>query len=136
MNPSELIVTLKGRAKDWTTGFVGIYVLRPNLVNDNPHWLQVSGSKAIWTLKDSKIWSIGHQDDLGGNRVSIASLDIDEVAGPQEVTTWQYFDGLNFIPTSDDILVDTFVKSGPYMIYIGGLKSACKDPSFSQSLVV
>ena len=118
MNPSELIVTLKGGAKDsqWTNSFAGIYVLGPNLVNDNQHWLQDSGSKgAIWNLKDTKIWAIGLQDDLGSSRVWIVSKD--EVAGPQEARNWQYFDGPNWIQTSD-LMIDTFVKPGAYIIYV------------------
>ena len=110
-----MIVTLKGGAKDsqWTTGFAGIYVLAPNLVNDNPHWLQDSGLKAIWTLKDSKIWAIGLQNDLGSSRVWIVSTD--QVAGPQEATNWKYYDGKKWVSTSDDIMVDTFTGNRSFI---------------------
>ena len=116
INPSKLIVTLKGEAKDAQSSSAGMYVLGPNPVNGKPHWLQDPGSNAIWNLKNSKFWLIGLQDDLGGSR-SVSIFSTDEVASPQEATNWQYYDGKEWI-TSDDIFVDTFVKPGAYIIYI------------------
>jgi hypothetical protein len=108
-----LIVTLKGEAKDARSSSAGMYFLGPNPVNDNPHWLQDLGPKAIWHLKDDKAWVIGLQEELGGLWALIASYD--EVAGPQEATNWQYYDGKKWITTSDAILV---VNPGSYIIHI------------------
>ena len=89
-----MIVTLKGKAKDAQSSVAGIYVRQPKPINGKPQWLQTSGSNAIW--KKPGIWAIGsHGGDI---------LSFDDVYSPQEATTWQYFDGKEFI-ASDDILV-------------------------------
>ena len=96
-----MIVTLKGKAKDAQSSVAGIYVRQPKPINGKPQWLQTSGSNAIW--KKPGIWAIGsHGGDI---------LSFDDVYSPQEATTWQYFDGKDFV-VSDDIMVDTFVEAG------------------------
>ena len=107
--PFKLIVTLKGQSKDAQSSLAGIYVLEPNPINDKPHWLQNSGSEAIWYnkyIKDIGIWAIG-------SRI----ISFDDVSSPQEATTWQYFDGKDFV-VSDDIMVDTFVEAGTCILCI------------------
>jgi hypothetical protein len=106
-----LIVTLKGQAKDAQYSVAGIYVLEPNPINDKSHWLQNSGSKAIWYHEEIGIWTIG---SLQWKAPDIISLE--KVGSPQEATTWQYFDGKEFI-ASDDIMVDTFVEAGTCTVY-------------------
>jgi hypothetical protein len=109
-----LIVTLKGQAKDAQYSVAGIYVLEPNPINDKSHWLQNSGSKAIWYNEEIGIWAIGSQEHLGSYTPNILSLE--DVSSPQEATTWQYFDGKQFI-ASDDIMVGTFVEAGTCIVY-------------------
>ena len=98
-----MIVTLEGEAKDAHSSSAGKYILGPDPVNGKPHWLQDQGSKAIWHFKDDEAWVIGLKEDLGSILALIASFD--EVASPQEATSWQYNDGKEWIKTSDDVLV-------------------------------
>ena len=107
----KLIVTLKGEAKNAQSSVVGTYVLEPKPENSKPHWLQYDGSNAIWYDSKYGDWNIGSQDNLGSDKAKIYSDD--DVAGPQVATTWQYYNGKQFI-ASDDILVDTFVEPGIY----------------------
>ena len=113
-----MIVTLKGQAKDAQYSVAGIYVLGPNPINDKSHWLQNSGSEAIWYIKETGTWTIGSQEYLGSFAPNILSLE--NVSSPQEAKTWHYFDGKKFI-VSDDIMVDTFVEAGTCIIYSKGL---------------
>ena len=108
----KLIVTLKGEAKNTLSSIAGIYVLEPKLVNDKSYWLQDPNSNAIWYDKQYRGWNVGSQDDLGSSAALIISQE--DVAGPQEATTWQIANGKQFI-VSDDILVDTFVEPGTYI---------------------
>ena len=110
INPLKLIVTAKGEAKDTQSNKAGIYILGPNPVNSKPHWLQITGTHAIWYNEEKEIWAIGLQKSLGSDKAWIYSSD--DVASPQEATTWIYFNK-EWI-TSDDILVDTFVEPGTY----------------------
>ena len=114
--PSKLIVTLKGEVKDAQPNIAGTYVLEPKLENGKSHWLQHTGTNAIWWYNNTvKFWAIGPQDNLGSKTVSIVSYD--NVTGPEEATTWQYVDGdLDswIISDKNNILVDTFVEKGTY----------------------
>ena len=116
-NPLKLIVTLKGEAKDAQSSREGIYILGPNLVNGKSHWLQNSGTNAIWYTKDKRHWHIADQVHLGNDRAGIFSSE--ELAGPQEATTWKYYNGDKWI-ISDDILVDTYAEPG--MLYIHNME--------------
>ena len=106
-----MTVELKGEAKDAQGTRAGFYILGPNSVNGRSHWLQDSGTNAIWYHKKNGKWKIGKQDDIGSSTAGI--LTSEDVAGPQEATTWKYHSGDEFI-VSDDILVDTF-KPGMYI---------------------
>ena len=103
-----LTVTLKREAKNAKSisGIPGTYVLGPNLISSKSHWLQDSGSNAIWYNEDGMLgkWIIGSQDAIGQTYVP-SILSYDDVDSPQEATTWQYYDGKMFIP-SKDILVE------------------------------
>ena len=110
INPWKLIVTLKGEAKVAQSSRAGIYVLGPDLVNGKSHWLQDPGSNSIWYDDKKGTWNIATQNDLGSDYAYIYSDN--DVAGPQVATTWHYYD--NKWITSDDILVDTFAKTGTY----------------------
>ena len=109
----KLIVKLKGQYKDAQSSLAGIYVLEPNPINDKSHWLKNSGSEAIWYNTEigiyPGIWAIGFQRNLGSKAAMIISLE--DVSSPQEATTWQYFDGKDYV-VSDVIMVDTFVEAG------------------------
>ena len=110
--PSKLIVTLKGEVKDDAQpNIAGTYILEPKLENGKSHWLQHTGTHAIWWYNNTG-WVIGPQDNLGSSFASIVSYD--NVTGPEEATTWQYVDALDRWITSDKILVDTFVEKGTY----------------------
>ena len=108
-DPLKLIVTLKGEAKDIQSSRTGIYILGPDVVNGKSHWLQDTGANAIWHDKEVETWKIGFKDDVGSSLAGIKSTD--DLGGPQDATTWQYFSGVKWI-TSDDIMVDSFVEPG------------------------
>ena len=97
-NPSKLIVTLKGQAKSSQSSGAGIYTLEPKPINDKSHWLQNSGSKAIWCEIDGS-WALGSLNETGDIR------SYDRLSSPEEATTWHYWNGNDFI-ASDDILVE------------------------------
>ena len=104
-----MTVTLKREAKNAksSSGIPGTYVLGPNLINSKSHWLQDSGSNAIWYSNEggtSGTWIIGSQDAIG-QIVGHFFLSFDDVDSPQEATTWQYYNGKTYI-SSDDILVE------------------------------
>ena len=105
-----MIVTLNGQAKYAQSIRAGIYVLAPNLVNDKPHWLQDQGSNAIWHRKRYVGWRIGN---LGSSLGGLYSTD--DEPGPQEASTWNYYNYDKKWITSDDILVDIFVEPGMYI---------------------
>ena len=102
----------------------GIYALEPEPINDKSHWLQNSGSNAIWCEKDGN-WNIGPLGQTGD------ILSFDKLSSPLEATAWRYWNGKNYIASlswngknyiaSDDILVDTFVEAGTCIIYSKGL---------------
>ena len=110
----KLIVTLKGEVKDAQPYIAGTYVLEPKLENGKSHWLQHTGTYAIWWYNnEKKFWAIGPQD----NRTIVSIISFDNVASPEEATTWQYFDGASdrwIISDKKNILVDTFVEKGTY----------------------
>ena len=106
-----MIVELKGRPKSAQGTRAGFYILGPNEVNGKSHWLQDSGTNAIWYDKANGNWNIGDQDNIGSTVSSIYTSE--DVAGPQEAKTWQYISDGKWI-ISDDILVFTF-KPGMYI---------------------
>ena len=115
-----LTVTIKGEAKELkvSSGVPGIYVLGPNSINGKSHWLQKSSSNAIWYHKgiEFSAWCIGSQDDIvSGLPPSIISFE--DVASPQDITTWMYSDGEDHI-LSHDILV----APGTYIFNIKKIK--------------
>ena len=91
----------------------GIYALEPEPINDKSHWLQNSGSNAIWCETNGN-WNIGPLGEIGD------ILSFDKLSSPLESTTWHYWNSKNYI-ASDDILVDTFVEAGTCIIYSKGL---------------
>ena len=105
-----MTVKLKGKVKDAQHSKQGLYSLGLNEVNGKSHWLQDSGTNAIWYHNGD--WNIGIQERIGGSK-QIALCTNEDVAGPQEATTWKYISDDKWI-TSDDILVDTF-KPGMYV---------------------
>ena len=106
-----MIVELKGRPKSAQGTRAGFYIRGPNEVNGKSHWLQDSGTNAIWYDKANGNWNIGDQDNSGSTVSSIYTSE--DVAGPQEAKTWQYISDGKWI-ISDDILVFTF-KPGMYI---------------------
>ena len=103
-NPSKLIVTLKGQAKSSQSSLAGIYTLEPKPINDKSHWLQNSGSNAIWWCEKDR-WDIGPLGKTGD------ILSFDKSSSPLEATTWHYYNGKNYI-ASDDILVEAGSEAG------------------------
>ena len=105
-----LTVTIKGKAKDTqvSNGVPGIYVLGPNSINGKSHWLQESGSNAIWY--GILGWGIGSKDAMVSSRLA-SIISSKYVASPQLATTWQYFDGSKFTQ-----LEDVLVEPGTFMI--------------------
>ena len=109
--PLKLTVELKGEAQNAQGTRAGLYILGPNEVNGKSHWLQDSGANALWYDNKNGDWNIGTKDKIGSTTSGIYTSE--DVAGPQEATTWKYNSGGKFI-VSDDILVDTF-KPGMYI---------------------
>ena len=103
----KLTVELKGEAKDAQSKKAGIYTLGPNTVDGKVHWLKDSGKRAIWYNKHTGYWNIGSQDEMGKKNAKAGIYTAEDVAAPQEATTWQYTSGGKWI-MSEDILVDTF----------------------------
>ena len=104
----KLTVELKGDAKDAQSKKAGIYSLGPNTVDGKLHWLQDSGTSAIYYNKHTGYWNIGSQDGIGKSLAPVSIYTAANVAAsPQEATTWQYVSGGKW-KTSEDILVDTF----------------------------
>ena len=93
----------------------GIYVLGPTPVNGRSQWLQVPGLNAIWYNKEIQIWAVGSKGDLGSSRAGIVSYG--DVAGPEEARTWQYHNKQNWISGSDNVLVETFVEAGTFLLF-------------------
>ena len=106
-----MTVELKGEAKDAQGTRAGFYTLGPNSVNGRSHWLQDSGTNTIWYDKPNENWKIGDQDDISSSITGIYTPQ--DVAGPQEATTWKYLSGGKWT-ISNDILVSTF-KPGMYI---------------------
>ena len=106
--PLKLTVELKWKANDSQGTRAGLYILGPNEVNGKSHWLQDSGTNAIWFNKKDGTWSIGSQESIGGSK-QIGLYTTEDVASPQEATTWKYYrsEWEEWI-TSDDIFVETF----------------------------
>ena len=102
-----MTVQLKSYAQTLVPKMAGLYILGPNEVNGKSHWLQDSGSNAIWYDKPNGDWKIGHQDGIGNSSAPISIYTTEDVAGPQEAKEWKYLKGGKWI-TSDDILVNTF----------------------------
>ena len=94
----QINVTLKGEAftSKCLSNAQGIYILQPNIVNGKTHWFNKNGQFAIWYLpkgssKRTTRWIIGKREHLSQTKGCIISPD--DVAEPQEATTWKYFDG-------------------------------------------
>ena len=101
INPLNLVVKLKGGAKDAQSSRAGTYILGPKTVNEKSYWLQDPGTNAIWYYKGD--WNIANHRYLGSHQASIYSSE--DVAGPQEATTWQYYNQRKWI-ISKDIFVE------------------------------
>ena len=112
-----MIVTLKGEAEEIQPARAGIYVLSPKPVNGQSHWLQDSGTNAIWFDNENDNWNIGPQDNLGTTIAAIVSYE--NVASPMKATTWHYSN--NGFIKSDDISVETFVEPGEVPTIINSL---------------
>ena len=112
--PLKLTVELKGKAKDAQSTKPGLYILGPNEVNGRSHWVQDSGTMAIWYDKSDGDWNIGHQDNIGKTSAAIGIYTTEDVAGPQGATTWKYSSGDEWITSDTDVLVNTF-KPGMYI---------------------
>ena len=104
--PLKLTVELKGKPKDFQGTRAGLYILGPNEVNGKSHWLQDSGTNAIWHDKPNGDWNIGTQDDIGNSSASVFIYTTEDVAGPQKAKVWKYGKSGKWI-ISDDILVET-----------------------------
>ena len=110
---SHLNVTLKGEAYTYQSSKQGVYIVQTNTVNGKTHWNIENGKFALWyvakgTLAWSK-WIIGEKRNVGTSSGSIASPD--DVAHPQEVTTWKYFDGKNWLSHPGDVTITCITNS-------------------------
>ena len=100
-----MVVKLIGGAKDAQSSMAGTYILGPDKVNQRSHWLQDPGTNAIWYYKGN--WNIADHRYLGSNQAWIYSPE--DVAGPQEATTWKYYDR-KWIKSKDIFVQGTKVK--------------------------
>ena len=106
-----MTVELKGEAKDAQSTRAGLYILGSTTVNGKSHWLQDSGTNAIWYDKPKGYWKIGTQDNIGNSSAVIAIHNTEDVAGPQEAKVWKYANGGKWVTSEEDILVDIFESS-------------------------
>ena len=97
---TNLVVKLKGGAKDAQSSRAGTYILGPNMIRGKPHWIQNPGTNAIWYYKGN--WNIADHRYLGSNQAFIYSPE--DVAGPQEAKAWRYYNRKWII--SKDIFVE------------------------------
>ena len=126
-----MIVTLKREAKNLHGDLEGIYVLRTEIINGKSHWVHESGFYAIWYGKQPSVWVVGDLNDLGSPTGWIISYD--DVASPQEATTWEYYidDNIEFVE-SNDILVDALPGTGTSLIgrFLGPRKNCVNRNSY------
>ena len=113
----QINVTLKGEASETQSGLwvQGIYTLQPNIVNRKAYWLNANGQFAIWYLPKGSSnrtrWIIGKREHLSQNKGCIITSP-DDVAEPQEATTWKYFDGTIWkTSNSRDVTVTNILNS-------------------------
>ena len=109
-------MTLKGEAlHSGASNAQGIYILQPNIVNGKTFWLNKNGQRAIWYLSKGlsmrrSRWGIGHPEDFGKAYGWVASPD--DVAEPQETTTWEYYNGTIWKTSNPgDVIVDDIQNS-------------------------
>ena len=99
MNTGALLnITLDGGAKLARGPTEGYYTLN-SIDNENPNWIQVQGSCAIWYDKKFKNWKIGGRENLGSSICFLKSTK--NTKRPEEATTWMYFKDGGWRPTSN-----------------------------------
>ena len=109
--PTKIDVKLKDAAKKAERKLIerrieGVYILQSNHVNGKPYWFQAEGLHALWYwyTKEKSYWMIGNKARLGSKFGRIHSKDS---VGPLEATTWSYHDGVEWIETTDDLIILT-----------------------------
>ena len=84
-------LTLKNGAK-FQSVLEGTYTIADDMVNDNPYWLQLDGSKALWYAKTG--WGFGPKSILGKgyhDHVGVVLYSDDAVEDPTLVKNWKYW---------------------------------------------
>ena len=100
-----LRVTLKNNALESQSSRQGIF--KPSSkVNGRSSW--TSESAAIWYDQKFKKWKIGALDKIGTTTAGIISEEINELASPQNIFSWKYWDGSEwtFPDDKNDIIVE------------------------------
>ena len=95
--PTNLELTLAGKAKEKQSSRAGTYILGDSLVNGYPHWLlETDGSQAIWFNTVGSSWLVAPKNYLGTNSGLIAGPKGKD-SYPNEIKQgWQYGDGTNW----------------------------------------
>ena len=76
MNTGALLnITLDGNARLAQRHTEGYYTLN-SIDNENPNWIQVQGSCAIWYDKKFKNWKIGGRENLGSSICFLKSTNV------------------------------------------------------------
>ena len=89
MNTGALLnITLDSNAKLAQRHTEGYYTLN-SIDNENPNWIQVQGSCAIWYDKELKNWKIGPKEYLGTSTNSLYSTK--NTKRPDDATSWKYW---------------------------------------------
>ena len=113
----QIHLTLKEEAftTECLSNTPGIYIMQPNIKNGKSYWINKNGQKAIWYLpkglsKRGNRWIIGFREQIGKAFGNIASPD--DVAEPQEATTWEFFDGTTIKSLSPgDVILTNILNS-------------------------
>ena len=107
--PIKIIVKLKGDAKAIHPGLEGIYLVS-HFVNGYPVWEKAVGEKEstyIWMNKNGTKWIVGTGKLIATKESDVVSMEHEEIVmyslenGPLETNHWAYYNGSEFIISTD-----------------------------------
>ena len=102
--PIKIIVKLKGEARAIHPGLKGIYWVS-YFVNGYPVWKK--GSTYIWMNKNGTKWIVGTGKLIATKESDVVSMEHEEIVmyslenGPLETNHWAYYNGSEFIISTD-----------------------------------
>ena len=93
---------MKGDIKAIHNGLEGIYIInRFNLLNGKPFWEHKNNvNTKIWFGENGTMWNIGTYYGTSDYYVT-AIYSIENAVGPLETNSWAYYNGSDFIFSTD-----------------------------------